>query len=174
MLKTYTIKSEELVKVGNITVAKQTVVDQFGTERLVHVDIKPQVAVIFAITPENKVVCIRQYRFGPKKIMTELPGGKVDQSEDIVQAGKRELLEETGYSGDFELVASSFATPNSTSIRHTLICKNATQIQEPAPMEDESIEITLISLDEFKSMLKLGEIFPTEAGYLGLDYLCLL
>jgi ADP-ribose pyrophosphatase len=171
VLKTYTTKSEEIVKVGNVTISKRLVSDQNGVERTVHVDLKSAVAVIFALTPENQVVCVRQFRFGPNRVMTELPGGKVDDGEDGLIAAKRELLEETGFSGDFEFVASSFASPNSTSIRHTFVCKNAVKIQEPTPTIYESIDIELMDLKEFRAKLKLGELFPTESCYLALDWL---
>jgi len=171
MLKTYTTKSQELVKVGNVTVAKRIVVDQFDTERIVHIDIKSQVAVILAITSDEKVVCIRQYRFGPSQVLTELPAGKIDEGEDSLSAAKRELLEETGFAGDFEFVASTFATPNSTSVRHTFVCKNAVKTQEPTPTIYESQETVLMDLSEFRAKIQLGEIFPVESCYLGLDRL---
>ena len=171
MLKTYTTKSEELVKVGYVTVSKKTVVDQFDVERLVHVDIKSAIAVVLAITTDDQVVCVRQFRFGPSQVLAELPAGKVDDGEDVLTAAKRELLEETGFAGDFEFVASSFAAPNSTSVRHTFVCKNAVKVQEPAPTIHESLEIELIDLNEFRTKIKHGEIFPTESCYLALDWL---
>ena len=171
MLKTYTIKSQELIKVGNITISKRLVVDQNGIERTVHVDLKSQIAVILAITNDEKIVCIRQFRFGPNQVLTELPAGKVDAEEDALSAAKRELLEETGFTGDFEFVASIFATPNSTSIRHTFICKNAHKTQQPTPTIYESQETVLIDLVDLRAKIKLGEIFPVGSCYLGLDWL---
>jgi ADP-ribose pyrophosphatase len=171
MIKTYTTKSQELVKVGNVTIAKRIVVDQFGTERLVHVDIKSQIVIILAITSDDKIVCIRQFRFGPSQVSTELPAGKVDEGEDGLSAAKRELLEETGFTGDLEFVASTIAAPNNTSVRHTFVCKNAVKIQDPTPTIYESQETVLMDLSEFRAKIKLGEIFPTESCYLGLDRL---
>ena len=55
---------------------------------------------VMAITKENKVIMIRQYRFGINNYTTEIPGGLVDKGEDILLAAQRELREETGYSGE--------------------------------------------------------------------------
>ena len=55
---------------------------------------------VMAVTTENTVVMIKQYRFGINDYTTEIPGGLVDVGEDILLAAKRELREETGYSGE--------------------------------------------------------------------------
>src|SRR5690242_7941120 len=55
-------------------------------------------ANIVAITPDNKVVMVRQYRHGIDDITLEFPAGIVDQgAKDPAENIKRELQEETGY-----------------------------------------------------------------------------
>jgi 8-oxo-dGTP pyrophosphatase MutT (NUDIX family) len=53
---------------------------------------------IIAITPEKKVVIVRQFRFGVAKTTVEIPAGIIDEGETSEQAAIRELREETGYS----------------------------------------------------------------------------
>jgi 8-oxo-dGTP pyrophosphatase MutT (NUDIX family) len=54
---------------------------------------------VLAITEERHAVLIRQYRHGLGKVSWELPAGVVEANEPLVDAARRELLEETGYSG---------------------------------------------------------------------------
>jgi 8-oxo-dGTP pyrophosphatase MutT (NUDIX family) len=66
-------------------------------------DIKDQgaVACVLALTPENKVILAQQFRPGPEQLLLEMPGGCVDAGEAVEAAIRRELLEETGYTGSF-------------------------------------------------------------------------
>jgi ADP-ribose pyrophosphatase len=50
------------------------------------------------ITADNEVVLVRQYRHGVGRPTLELPAGAINASEDPLEAVKREVLEETGYS----------------------------------------------------------------------------
>lgn len=52
---------------------------------------------VVALTPDRELVVVRQFRFGPRLITTEIPGGVVDPGEFHGDAAKRELREETGY-----------------------------------------------------------------------------
>jgi len=53
--------------------------------------------LVLALTPENEVVLVRQFRWGAAELSWEIPGGIVERDEDPVAAGLRELREETGY-----------------------------------------------------------------------------
>jgi 8-oxo-dGTP pyrophosphatase MutT (NUDIX family) len=55
------------------------------------------VAVVLALTPEDEVLTVRQYKHGAGGVELELPGGLIDPGEAPIDAAARELREETGY-----------------------------------------------------------------------------
>ncbi len=57
---------------------------------------KPWVCAV-AITPDDRVVLVEQYRRGCDRVVRELPAGDIDPGEDPGAAAVRELVEETGY-----------------------------------------------------------------------------
>lgn len=59
----------------------------------------PDYAAIVALTEDQRVLIVRQYRPAVERHTLELPSGLVDSGETALQAARRELLEETGYEG---------------------------------------------------------------------------
>jgi len=53
---------------------------------------------IVAVTDENKIILVRQYRYPMQLELLEIPAGKLDYGEDPYKCAVRELSEETGYS----------------------------------------------------------------------------
>lgn len=144
--------------------------------RTVDFDIKqegPAVCVL-ALTTDNQVILGRQFRPGPEKIILELAGGAVEKNEAPEESIKRELLEETGYTGDFQLVGTSLDCAYSTMLRYNFVATNCRKVQEQKLDPNEFIEVVLMSLDEFRQLLHSGELTDVETGYLGLDFLKLL
>jgi ADP-ribose pyrophosphatase len=126
-----------------------------------------------ALTDDNNVLLVKQFRPGPEKILLEMPGGGCGGDEPL-EAAKRELFEETGYSGDIEFVCSSLDCAYSTMERYNFVVRNCKKITEPSYDENEFGEIIEMPLDDFRSLLRSGELTDVETGYLGLDYLGLL
>jgi ADP-ribose pyrophosphatase len=55
---------------------------------------------VIAVTPDNQLVMVEQFRHGSNTVELEIPGGMMDPHEtDPVATGVRELREETGYAG---------------------------------------------------------------------------
>ncbi len=57
----------------------------------------PGAVAVLAILDNGNLVMERQYRYPLQREFIELPAGKIDHGEDILQCAQRELLEETGY-----------------------------------------------------------------------------
>ena len=129
---------------------------------------------ILALTPEQEVIVVRQFRPGPNKILLELPGGFVDPDEDPADAAKREFLEETGYDGEFSFVGTSLDDAYSSMKRYCFVAKNCKKIQEPEQTATEQTEVVILPLADFRELLRSGEMTDVEVGYLGLDHLNLL
>lgn len=131
------------------------------------------VAVV-AITDADEVVLARQYRPGPAKVLDEIPGGAVDDGEDVLAAAARELLEETGYAGELELAGTSWFASACRTQRFVAVVRQASRIAEPANEAGEFCEVVLMSLPEFRDHLRSGQLTDVDLGYLALDYLGLL
>ena len=52
---------------------------------------------VVALTPQNRLVVVHQYRFGMGKMTVEIPAGLMEPEETPLEAAMRELREETGY-----------------------------------------------------------------------------
>ncbi len=114
---------------------------------------------VVAVTPERQVLITRQYRFGIGAYMPELPGGMVDDGEDHLQAARRELLEETGYSAPtwhyLGCVASNPVFMDSWVHHYLALDAKPTTTQNLEPAED--ISLLTVSLDQLKHMLQNGD-----------------
>lgn len=129
---------------------------------------------ILAITDNDDVVLARQFRPGPGLVLDELPGGYVDPGEDVVAAAERELLEETGYTGHFELAGRSWLASSSLTRRHVVVARNAKRVAAPSPEPGEFVEVALMATSAFREHLRSGDLTDVDLGYLALDHLGLL
>ena len=118
-------------------------------------------ANIVALTKDNEVVLIRQYRHGVREVLWEIPGGVVEDGEDPLDGVRRELLEETGYTAsEFIQVGKAYPNPAlQTNTVHYYLALNAEKVTGQSLDDGEDIEVHLVPLEELIAMVRRGE-FP--------------
>jgi len=132
--------------------------------------------IVFATTADDRIVLIRQYRYGSDGIHLELPAGGLDAGEDAAACAARELAEETGYvAAAVEAIGFYYPEPVRSSARaHLFVARDAVRAGEPKLDPTEVLEVELATFDEFRAMLRDGRIDAGHnivAGYRALDYL---
>ena len=115
---------------------------------------------IIALTPEKKIVLVKQYRFGTSKSELEIPGGIIEHGEEPMEAGIRELREETGYVGTNPTYLGHI-DPNpafQTNKCHTILIENCEKMDEQQLDPGEDINVQIASMDEVKNLIDNGII----------------
>jgi ADP-ribose pyrophosphatase len=114
---------------------------------------------MLAVSADDRVVLVRQYRYAVDEALWELPAGRLDAGETPEEGARRELLEEVGLKADqVERLAVFYTTPGfCDELMHVFRATGLRQ-QAPQPEEDERIEPRWFGLDEALAMVERGEI----------------
>ncbi|MDJ0985954.1 MAG: NUDIX hydrolase [Desulfobacterales bacterium] len=117
--------------------------------------------LILAVTPQQEVVMVRQYRHGTEQVHLELPGGLVDPDDTSPElSAQRELLEETGFRGSsIRLIGECYPQPAILSNRCMFyLAENAVRAQPQNLDAGEDIEIITIPLEEIRAKIENKDI----------------
>jgi ADP-ribose pyrophosphatase len=129
--------------------------------------------VIVASDTDGNYLCVRQFRQGVKKVTTEFPAGGMERtdgkeygeadrdklSEDALEAAKRELLEETGYSSDewtHLLTIPSNATI-ADNYAYVFRARNCRKVSGQDLDDTEFLNVKLHSAEEIEKMIFSGD-----------------
>lgn len=140
---------EQRVKLGN-----GHEIEQF------HLIDGPDWAAVVAITPDDQVVLVRQYRHGASALSLELPAGVIEPTESAEHAAQRELLEETGYVAESwqSLVVVRPEPARHTNRAHFFVALGARLAAAAAPEPSEELEVELHPARALTQLIEQGDI----------------
>jgi ADP-ribose pyrophosphatase len=122
---------------------------------------------------EPRILIEEQYRHAAGRFLYELPAGRIDEGENELEAAKRELLEETGYSArSWKRILHFWASPGFVAEAMSIYLARGLESGKAQPEDDEVIEISMVPLSEATEMIMSGAIqdAKTIAGVLWLDH----
>jgi 8-oxo-dGTP pyrophosphatase MutT (NUDIX family) len=116
---------------------------------------------VVAVTSEDQVVLVRQYRHGLGRVGIELPAGVVDPGDPSpASAARRELLEETGYGGGAwqPLCVASANPATHSNLTYSFLAVGVEQVAPPATEATEDIRVLTASVDEVAGLVEAGQV----------------
>lgn len=148
------------------------IIDDYFTSEL------KSVVMVFALTSDNQVIFVRQYRHGTREVLLELPAGVYEPDQSTEEMIKEELLQETGYQIN-QITSLGRIVDNPTKDRHHIdlfLAKDVEYKEPPKPESTEDIEVVLIPIGDVLNEIKKGNILVSGSitcilkALLALDY----
>lgn len=162
--------AKRVIHKGKLITLREDVVKsvkgQFDREIVEH----PGAVAIIPIIGKD-VVVIKQYRHAIERAIYELPAGTLGNGEDPEECARRELLEETGYTGSsFQKILELYPAPGySTEVIYLYLATNLTKTKQ-RPEKDEHIKVLTIDLENVLQMIERKEIKDAKS-IIGILYL---
>lgn len=123
------------------------------------------VAVIAII--DDKMLLVRQYRKAIERETLEIPAGKLDKiGENRLDAARRELREETGYSATLTEICTMNMSPGYLTENITIYhADNLVKESEQELDEDEFVDVYLLTRQEVEDAIQDGLICDAKTLY---------
>ncbi len=163
-LELSSIKKEENVYTGPLlSLYKETLQLQNGNVVISDIVKHPGAVAILAITPEEKVLLVKQWRRAAKTILLELPAGRLEKEEHPIDCAGRELREETGFRAETLIPLGGFYTAPGfcDEYIHLFLAKDL--VPDPLWAEDsDHIDLLTVSFEEILGLSIQGEIIDSK------------
>lgn len=123
---------------------------------------RPDTVVVFPITNDKKIILTKQEQPG-KELFIGAAGGRVDRDEDILDAAKRELREETGYEAD-EFVLWKSVQPISKIewATYVFVARKLKKVADPSLDPGEKIQLLPVTFEEFLKIATQPNFYEQE------------
>ena len=121
--------------------------------------VTPDYINVIIITGDEQFLFFRQPKYGYEGISLSPIGGYIEPGESPLEAAKREMLEEVGYSAPTWIDLGSYRVDanRGAGTAYTFMATGAKQVREPDSDDFEAQEIVFLSRDEVMAALKQGE-----------------
>lgn len=114
---------------------------------------------VIAVDENGEVFMVSQYRIAAREMMMEIPAGKIDNGEDPLECGKRELIEETGYAAEeFTYLGTYYATPGYCEEKLHLYLARKLKFVGQHLDEGEFLNVKKYKLDDLYNMVMENKI----------------
>jgi ADP-ribose pyrophosphatase len=167
-LEEKTLKSEEIFSGKVISLHLQDVELPNGKKSKREIIKHPGAVAILAVTDDNKIVMVEQYRKALERTIVEIPAGKLEKGEEPAVCAERELEEETGYVCEsLELLTSFYTSPGfADEIVHVYLAKGLTKKENSAALdEDEFVNLEELTVEEAIQYIKEQKIYDAKTIY---------
>ena len=173
-LEEKTISSDEIYNGRIFKVTKDMALLENGREALREVVHHSGGVTVIPITDNNEIIMVKQYRYPYHKAILEIPAGKLEKGESHYDAGKRELLEETGCTcSEYEFLGEVFPTPAYvTEVIYMYMARGLEFLKQNLD-SDEFLDVVKLPVEKAFEMVMNGEIADskTQIGVLKAYYL---
>ncbi len=158
-LTEHCVSSTTIATGGMLTVKRDEVRLSNGNLSQREFVLHPGAVVVVPMLTNGNVILERQFRYPLQKVFIELPAGKIDQGEEPLMTGQRELLEETGYSASdwFNLGCQHPCIGYSNEVIHMYLATGLTAGEHHRDA-DEALDVFDVPFDECLLMAQRGEI----------------
>lgn len=128
----------------------------------------PGAVAIIAITDDNQIIFVEQYRKPLERSLIEIPAGKLEPNEQPETTALRELEEETGYTTNkLDYITAFYTSPGfADELIHIYYTNELIRLDEPVALdEDEFVEVHYLSLEESEQYMLEQKIYDAKTVY---------
>ena len=135
----------------------------------------PGAVLILAQRDDERILFVRQFRYPVGHALLELPAGRIDPGEALLDCARRELIEETGFeAGEWQRLGMIHPCVGYSDERIEIFLARGLVEVGAQPDADEFLEILHLGIDEAERAVRDGRISDAKtlcALFLGLPYL---
>lgn len=130
----------------------------------------PGAVAVIALTDDDKIILVEQYRKALEKTIIELPAGQIEKNEEPIHTAVRELEEETGYTTKVEnltFIDSFYTSPGfADEIIYIYYTDTVEKLTNDVPGDDdEFVEMIEVTLEEAMQLMKENKIHDAKTNY---------